>query len=328
MRGTPATARPSRLGPEGRIIPSMSFERIERSFTLCPSNSGTLTPPPPSSNERKQHDNGDKKGKEHNGEVASQGGSCRSEIVSPPSSRIMKQSASLRRPASTGNLPVAAGNLPVMIPGTLLQTWMKPSRQNSSRQAPRAFRASPFEPLVHQRNLPKSGTITPLKMDEYYAASEHQNRQQQQQQNYNSRQRLDARHDSPTTPGDAVEGRPPMSEIRIFHSSLGSVASSEATAEPTDWQSLYFSSQKDLHETKHRMAQAAHENRQLKRSVFELQRQLYTAQRNKWNQNECDNGSWEVPGRETKRQRVTVPVADEQRYRSSAAPSCLAGDLV
>jgi hypothetical protein len=315
MRGTPATARPSRLGPEGVIIPSMSFERIERSFTLCPSNSGTLTPPPPSK-ERKQPDNGDKQGKEHNGEVASQGGSCKNEILSPPSSR-MKQSASLRRPASTGNLPVTTGNLPVMIPGTLLQTWMKPSRQNSRRQAPRAFRASPFEPLVHQRNLPKSGTITPLKMDEYYAASEHQNRQQQRQQNYNSRQRLDARHDSPTTPDDGVDGRPPMSEIRIFHSSLGSVASSEATAEPTDWQSLYFSSQRDLHETKHRMSQAIHENRHLKRSVFELQRQLYTAQRNKWNMNECDNGSWEVPGRESKRLRVTGPAADEQRYHSS-----------
>jgi hypothetical protein len=212
-----------------------------------------------------------------------------------------------------------------MIPGTLLQTWMKPSRQNYSRQAPRAFRASPFEPLVHQRNLPKSGTITPLKMDEYYADSEHQNRQQrqqqQQQQDYNSRQR-DARHESPATCGDGVEGRPPMSEVRILHSSIDSLASSEATAERTDWQSLYFSSQRDLHETKNRMLQAVHENRQLKRAVFELQRHLYTAQRNKWNQNECDNGSWEVPGRESKRLRVSAPAAaDEQRYVSSVAPT-------
>lgn len=295
-------------------MPSMSFERIERSFTLCPSNNGTLTPPPPST-ERKQHDNGDKQGKEQSGEVASQDGSCRIKI-SAPTSRV-KQSACLPPPASTGNLPV-------MIPGTLLQTWMKPSRQNYSHQAPRAFRASPFEPLVHQRNLPKSGTITPLKMDEYYADSEHQNRQQrhqqQQQQNYNSRHR-DAYHDrdSPITSGNGVEGRPPMSEVRIFHSTADSLASSEATAEPTDWQSLYFSSQRDLHQTKNRMLQSDHENRQLKRAVFELQRHLYTAQRNKWNQNECDNGSWEVPGRENKRPRVSS-AADDQCYDSSVAP--------
>jgi hypothetical protein len=293
----------------------MSFERIERSFTLCPSNNGTLTPPPPST-QRKQHDNGDnKKGEEHNGEVASQGGSCRTKISAPSS--LVNQSASLPRPAS-------AGNLPVMIPGTLLQTWMKPSRQHYSHQAPRAFRASPFEPLVHQRNLPKSGTITPLKMDEYYADSEHQNRQQrqqqQQQQDYNSRQR-DARHDHASpTPRDGVEGRPPMSEVRILNSSVDSLASSEATAEATDWQSLYFSSQRDLQQTKNRMLQADYDNRQLKRAVFELQRHLYTAQRNKWNQNECDNSSWEVPGRESKRQRVTNPAADDQRYDSSVAP--------
>jgi hypothetical protein len=259
----------------------------------------------------KQNDNGDKKGEEHNGEVASQGGSCKSKI-SGLSSRA-KQIANLPRPASTGNLPV-------MIPGTLLQTWMKPSRQNYSHQAPRAFRASPFEPLVHQRNLPKSGTITPLKMDEYYADSEHQNRQQQQQQqqHYNNRQR-DALYDSPK-PGDGVEGRPPMSEVRILHSSVDSLASSEATAEATDWQSMFFSSQRDLHQTKNRMLQAAHENRQLKRAVFELQRQLYTAQRNKWNQNECDNSSWEVPGRESKRQRVSA-ASDDQRYDLSVAPA-------
>jgi hypothetical protein len=295
-------------------MPSMSFERIERSFTLCPST-GTLTPPPPS-NERKLHYNGDKEGEEHNGKVASEGGSSRTKVPVP--SLRTKKSTSLPRPASTGNLPV-------MIPGTLLP-WMKPSRQDYSRQAPRAFRASPFEPLVHQRNLPKSGTITPLKMDEYYANSEHQNRQQQQQQqqqyyssNYNSRQR-DTRHGSPSTSKDGVEGRPPMSEVRILHSSVTSVASSEATAEPIDWQSLYFSSQRNLQEMKHRMSQAAHESRQLKRAVFELQRHLYTAQRNKWNQNDCENGGWEVPGRKSKRLRVTAPAAAaEQRYDSSVA---------
>lgn len=36
----------------------------------------------------------------------------------------------------------------------------------------RSIRASPFEPLVVDRNLPKEGTITPLKFDEYCAAGD------------------------------------------------------------------------------------------------------------------------------------------------------------
>jgi hypothetical protein len=347
MIGAPATAGTARLDPaEVLIMPSMSFERIERSFTLCPSNNGSGAP----FTEKKHHGNVEKKqGEEGNvntEEVDVQGvrvdcsasSKVKAKVSAPCVALPCKQnasiSASIPRPASTGNVPV-------MIPGTLLQDWRLPSRHkynykyNRSQAPPRAFRASPFEPLVHQRNLPKSGTITPLKMDEYYADSQHQNRQQQQQHQhlYESQTHREAHFDSPTTSDEGIEGQcqPPVREVRILHSSVTSVASSDATVVPTEWQSLYFSSQRDLHETQRRCHKAEGENRHLKRAIFELQRQLYTVQRNKWNNNECNNSSWDVPGRHdsaregisNKRLRTETVTAVEQqqqqRYDSSAA---------
>ena len=55
-----------------------------------------------------------------------------------------------------------------VIPGTIRQDFERP-RPIVDPEAGLGIRASPFEPLIQDRNLPKSGTISPLTTEEYEA---------------------------------------------------------------------------------------------------------------------------------------------------------------
>lgn len=55
-----------------------------------------------------------------------------------------------------------------VIPGTIRQDFGRP-RPIVNPEAGLGIRASPFEPLIQDRNLPKSGTISPFKSEEYEA---------------------------------------------------------------------------------------------------------------------------------------------------------------
>jgi len=141
-----------------------------------------------------------------------------------------------------------------VIPGALLEDWKLPSREPCP--APRAIRASPFEPFIHKRNLPKDGTISPLKMDEYYAWKTQKERKE-----------------------CSMDVFPPISEIRIPTPSEPAETKAEPPQIDEDWKTLYFCSQRDLHQAQMETYRMAEENRLLKRELIEMQRHLFEYRR-------------------------------------------------
>jgi len=315
MGGTPPAFTTTRTGLQlvGTISAKSKVQHhyktmnLEHSFTLCPPNSRSLTPPPPTlPPPEKRHGSVNDNNADNDG-MDSQGGTCNSSVSSV-------RSLSPKSDGPARYLTSAAAGQPVMIPGTasLLLNWEKPSR-NRQDQAPRAFRASPFEPLIHQRNLPKCGTITPLKMDEYYA-----NQQQQQLHHYqNLGYYSTTTHRASTSPASDTS-RPPVSEIRIPRAAVPSTSmDSNATIatmvpEPTDWQSLYLESQRCQQVVQDQADSMLKENRQLKRNMIELQRRLNALQ----HAGGRPNTAWVVPvGSESSRSVTSSSASNHQHDR-------------
>lgn len=191
--------------------------------------------------------------------------------------------------------------------------WL-PSQNLSFSPAPRTIRASPFEPLVHHRNLPKGGTISPLLFDEFYVDEEDHNRPRQQ--------RTD----------------PPVSEIRIptpqqldesICSVNGDTAPLSNCRDADDYKNLFFSGQRTIHKLQDEIVSVKQENRQLKRHLIELQKHLFSYSRNKRPKNEThSNSAWSVPprcsdnrrkiGLESIVEEATVPIASSSSGASSA----------
>jgi arsenate reductase-like glutaredoxin family protein len=192
-----------------------------------------------------------------------------------------------------------------IIPGTLLQDWMLPSH-NLRRFGPssaRSIRASPFEPLVHHRNLPKSGTISPLLVQEHGSTN------------------ISGVHGQPhrIPPASSTEPSfehclpaPPVAEIRIPTNHTLQEASNDednddantiSSEKDEDFKTLYHYCQRDLQEAQEQVAETAEENRMLKRHLIQLQKQLYTCSRNK---RPRATVSWSIPGSD-KRQRRDGP---------------------
>ena len=179
------------------------------------------------------------------------------------------------------------------IPGT----WgMALSSRHPGGVASRTIRASPFEPLVHNRKLPRDGTISPLRIDEYYAYYQQ------------DRLQLPTLHQTAaaTGPSGAVGGGPPVHEIRIptphqqddsLHSICSAVGETAASYTEEHYKNLYFSSQRELHATHGKAAQAMEENRLLKRHLIEMQKQLFSVTRNKRSTatGGVQNTAWSIP---------------------------------
>ena len=181
-----------------------------------------------------------------------------------------------------------------VIPGSLLQDWKMPSREPCP--APRAIRASPFEPLVHKRNLPKDGTISPLKMDEYYASKAQPG----------------------PTKQEPTKFLPPIAEIRIPTPSEQAETRAEQPPQiDEDWKTLYFCSQRDLHRAQMENYRMAEENRLLKRQLIEMQRNLFEYRRNP-PAFPAENVVWSIPQsrKKVQRERKDSPAAENAQDMS------------
>lgn len=182
---------------------------------------------------------------------------------------------SILKTSSTTAVAAAAGPIP--------GTWgMTMSSQNPGRLTSRTIRATPFEPLVHQRKLPKDGTISPLRINEYYAYQQ-------------ERLKLPSLHTAGS--GDV----PPVQEIRIptpqyqDDSSICSAVGDTATEE--HYKNLYFCSQRELHASEETVARVMEENRLLKRRLIEMQKQLFSISRNRrfLAPEAMQNTAWSIP---------------------------------
>jgi len=180
------------------------------------------------------------------------------------------------------------------IPGT----WgMALSSRHPGGVASRTIRASPFEPLVHNRKLPRDGTISPLRIDEYYAYYKQ------------DRLQLPTLHQTAAATGPSgtgAGGGPPVHEIRIptphqqddsLHSICSAVGETAASYTEEHYKNLYFSSQRELHATHGKAAKAMEENRLLKRHLIEMQKQLFSVTRNKRSTatGGVQNTAWSIP---------------------------------
>ena len=180
----------------------------------------------------------------------------------------------LKTSSVIGALPLTAQS--ETIPGTCHMTL---SSQHPSRLSSRSIRATPFEPLVHQRKLPKDGTISPLRINEYHA---------------NRQERL-------MLPSLRSGHVPPVHEIRIptpQHQDESSFCSADGeNASEEDYQNLFFSSQRELHAAQAITVKVMEENRLLKRRLIEMQKQLFAVSRNRrtLTPDAIQNTAWSIP---------------------------------
>jgi hypothetical protein len=126
-------------------------------------------------------------------------------------------------------------------------------RERDAHKPPRrCIRVSPFQPMVHQRKMPKHGTISPLNVRDYY----------------------EEKSRAVDTAASHISMRPPLREVRILAqsassascSSPDSTSSSEAT-NAKDYKRLYTQSQWELDELRRVYANSLHENRRLQAAV-------------------------------------------------------------
>jgi hypothetical protein len=259
---------------------TMSYDS---SFTLCPSSNG--------------------------GAPASYNSAPDQEKITPKSVLKMKDSnCTAPNHRASGAIPQYIPNMrggpeelqQRIIPGTLLQDWMLPSH-NLRRFGPssaRSIRASPFQPLVHHRNLPKSGTISPLNVQEHGSSN------------------ISAAYGQPhrIPPASSTEPSnehcpPPVAEIRIPAPHTLQEASNDddnddantiTSENDGDFKTLYLCCQRDLHMAQQHAAETAEENRMLKRHLIQLQKQLYSSSRNK---RPRQTVSWSIPGSDKRHRR-------------------------
>lgn len=182
----------------------------------------------------------------------------------------------------------------------------------------RIIRASPFEPLVLNRNLPRDGTISPLRMDEYFDVYKSK---QTDFVGSNKRQRfcvenddnsslstdeddeyyLDGDDDAQDHQDDCCRRRrdtsgsapPPLAEVTVPLAAVVRQGLIELSKE--EWRRLYLSTYNDLEETQLQLSSTAEENRLLKRQLIEMQKQLFEVRRNKRCSPSHEFPSWTVP---------------------------------
>ena len=202
----------------------------------------------------------------------------------------------------------------------------------SCSSSSRAYQATPFHPLVHERKM-----ISPLKVGGEYNAD--------LQQRTDTAPRLPRRHSpyhAPSIPSPQQHGtldvsssggwprltsEPPIAEIQIPTGTSGTGNNQngdkgegnnnnndddadkeswingecghhnnydEQSFERLEsWKSMYFVAQRDLHVARAESQSIFEENRRLKRHLFELQRRLYESQRKR---QRLANDMWKVPG--------------------------------
>jgi hypothetical protein len=236
---------------------TMSFDA---SFTLCPSNGGAF----------------------------GSYGRCHGTKKSSPvkSQSILKKNVSMKALTSRNHVDnphaIPEQHQQLIIPGTLLQDWMLPSH-NLRRSL--SIRASPFEPLAHHRNLPKSGTISPLNVQEHGCVPQQP-------------------HCIPPASSMPATDSHPIAEIRIPTPQTLQAGSKDeddslGAAGEEDYKTLYLCCQRDLHESQEHMAETTEENRLLKRQLIQLQKQLFTSTRTK----RSSTVSWSIPESTNKRRR-------------------------
>lgn len=224
----------------------------------------------------------------------------------------------LKTSTAVGALPLTAQS--ETIPGTWHMTL---SSKHPTRLSSRSIRATPFEPLVHQRNLPKDGTISPLRINEYHA---------------NRQERL-------MIPSLRSGHVPPVHEIRIptpQHQDDSSLCSADGeNASEEDYKNLFFSSQRELHAAQAITAKVMEENRLLKRRLIEMQKQLFAVSRNRRSltPDAIQNTAWSIPtnsSSQRKKQRTdansrvigsstvsTASTVGEKQPSSTECPPCI-----
>lgn len=166
---------------------------------------------------------------------------------------------------------------------------------------PRSIRATPFETLIHHRNLPKEGTISPLRFGDFYSAD------------------------------DDIDDNVPVCEITIrvpssTHDNSTCSGNAGTALLPNcggaeDYKSLYLSSQRELYDLRDEMAGVKEENRKLKRRLIEMQKQLYLYSRNK-RQAAPSQAAWSIPhsSAPNKRHRVSLaPILEQNESVAVAA---------
>ena len=207
----------------------------------------------------------------------------------------------LKTSSVVGSLPLTRQS--ETIPGTWHMTL---SSQHPSRMSSRSIRATPFEPLVHQRKLPKDGTISPLHINEYHA---------------NRQERL-------MLPSLRSGHVPPVHEIRIptpQHQDDSSFCSADGdNASVEDYKNLFFSSQRELHAAQEITAKVMEENRLLKRRLIEMQKQLFAVSRNRRSltPDTIQNTAWSIPTNSDS-QRKKQRTDEKSRSPSSAVMSTI-----
>jgi hypothetical protein len=162
--------------------------------------------------------------------------------------------------------------------GALLKEFTLPSQ---SKGLSRIIRASPFEPLLHQRNL-LDGTISPLQMDAHLKL---QHRQRAEPiPSITAEDELD---DSSIETTCSCNEDFPLTDVLIPLSTCLQRGIVELSA--TDWQSAYLQSNKSYEQLLRRTEQVTDENKWLKRQLIEMQRRV--------NQGRCIKRSspWNIP---------------------------------
>jgi hypothetical protein len=176
----------------------------------------------------------------------------------------------------------------------------------------RAVHVMPFQPLLRHRDLSKTGAISPLRFDECLKTDKNGN---------------EANVDAIDDDGDS----PPVDEILILKPQQidGSTCSiNEDTAPVTncapseDYKFLFFSSQREIHTLQGHLSCVQEENRQLKRKMIEMQKQLYSYCRNKAQSSSLGSSrpsAWTIPPSSfSKRQRVGFEPLERGAPRNAA----------
>ena len=194
-------------------------------------------------------------------------------------------------PILTSGNESGAVNEQRVVPGTLLQDWMLPSHNFRRHRPSIAIRALPFEPLAHQRHLPKTGTISPVNVQEHGCTGQP--------------------HRIPPASSMASPDSPPVTEIRIPTPQTPQATapdddeiSTPSETEGEDFKTLYLCCQRDLHESQEYTAMVTEENRMLKRQLIQLQKELFASSRTK---RAYPKVSWSIPSNSSNKRAKGSP---------------------
>jgi hypothetical protein len=175
----------------------------------------------------------------------------------------------------------------------------------------RAVHVMPFQRLLRHGDLSKTGAISPLRFDECLMAEN------------GNETNVDASNDD--------DDSPPVDEILIPRPQQidGSTCSiNEDTAPVTncapseDYKFLFFFSQREIHTLQGHLSCVQEENRQLKRKMIEMQKQLYSYCRNKARSTSHESSlpsAWTIPPSSfSKRHRVGFEPLERDAPRNVA----------